>query len=172
MPAYPSGVITKLPVMLAVVTSSATTNLQDIVSSVQSHGIPFDQVTLATNSACLERNVLVSGFDTILSVGEPGDHTVELLGVLSAALRPGGLLIVKKEGTLQVRAPWQQAAAAALARAVAKIQSRRQPPCGRCLLSRKAYEAGNSSLGAVPLQRGCNYAGRQLQHLRSHAPGP
>ncbi|GAB4818453.1 hypothetical protein N2152v2_005499 [Parachlorella kessleri] len=88
--------------MLAVVTSSATTNLQDIVSSVQSHGIPFDQVTLATNSACLERDALVSGFHTILSVGKPGDHTVELLGVLAAALRPGGLLIVKKEGTLEL----------------------------------------------------------------------
>jgi hypothetical protein len=88
--------------MLALVTSSATANLQDVVSSVQAHGIAFDQVTLATNSACLKAEALGGGFDTILSVGKPGDHTVELLGVLAAALKPGGLLIVKKERVMEV----------------------------------------------------------------------
>lgn len=86
-----------------VLTTSATTNLQDVVSSVDAHGLTPDQITLATHSAALPAGALGAGYDLILSVAaEPGHHTVPRLGALAAALRPGGLLVVKQ--TAEVRA--------------------------------------------------------------------
>lgn len=87
---------------LALVASSPCLNLQDIASIVAAHGFEPDEVNIATNSATLAAESLGQGYDTVLSVAEPGHHNVQLLGVLNGALKPGGLLIIKSKSNLQV----------------------------------------------------------------------
>ena len=82
-----------------VVIEQPTVCLADVVAVTAAHsGLAPDQITLATNSGALAADSLGGGYDLVLSVTRrAGHHTVQLLGALAAALKPGGLLVVKAE---------------------------------------------------------------------------
>ena len=61
--------------------------------------IQLSDVTIATNSGTLTPHDLTGmKFDTAVSTGPSGHHSISLLGVIAGALAPGGRLIVQESG--------------------------------------------------------------------------
>jgi hypothetical protein len=84
------------------VTASPTATLQQLTSLLQAQGLSAqDSVAVATNSGGLQPGALTAGaFDTVVSfASQPGHHTVQLLGLIAAALKPGGKLVVQEVRT-------------------------------------------------------------------------
>ena len=84
-----------------VLTAAPVASLQQLSSLLQAHGLsPLDPVAVATSSGALAAGALSAGaYELVLSVAaQPGHHTVQLLGLLAAAIRPGGKLVVQEVG--------------------------------------------------------------------------
>lgn len=84
------------------VTASPTATLQQLTSLLQAQRLSAqDSVAVATNSGGLQPGALTTGaLDTVVSfASQPGHHTVQLLGLIAAALKPGGKLVVQEDGT-------------------------------------------------------------------------
>lgn len=84
-----------------VLTSAPVAPLEQLTTLLAAQGLPAsDAVALATSSGGLAAGALSAGaYDAVVSVAAaPGHHTVQLLGLLAAALRPGGKLVVQEVG--------------------------------------------------------------------------
>lgn len=84
-----------------VLTATPVATLQQLTSLLEAHGVSsLGPVALATSSGTLGAGALSAGaYDAVLSVaGQPGHHTVQLLGLLAAAMKPGGKLVIQEVG--------------------------------------------------------------------------
>jgi hypothetical protein len=83
-----------------VLTSAPVATLQQLSSLLEAHGLSRqDPVAVATSSGALAGALSAGAYELILSVAaQPGHHTVQLLGLLAAAIRPGGKLVVQEVG--------------------------------------------------------------------------
>ena len=84
-----------------VLTAAPVATVQQLTSLLEAHGLsPQDPVAVATGSGALAAGALSAGaYELVLSVAaQPGHHTVQLLGLLAAAIRPGGKLVVQEVG--------------------------------------------------------------------------
>jgi hypothetical protein len=82
-----------------VLTDAPVATMQQLTSLLDANGLsPRDPVAVATASGALAAGALsAAAYDTVLSVAaRPGHHTVQLLGLVAAALKPGGKLVVQE----------------------------------------------------------------------------
>jgi hypothetical protein len=81
-------------------TADPVASLAQLGAALQAQGLAADQTAVATSSGGLGAGALPSGaYDSAMSVAAaPGHHTVALLGLLAAALKPGGRLVVQEVG--------------------------------------------------------------------------
>lgn len=82
-----------------VLTAAPTATVRQLTSLLEAHGVsPEGNVAVATSSGRLSAGSLGAGaFDLVLSVAaQAGHHTVQLLSVLTAALKPGAKLVVQE----------------------------------------------------------------------------
>ncbi|KAL4447940.1 hypothetical protein ABPG75_005159 [Micractinium tetrahymenae] len=85
-----------------VLTSAPAVALQQLQALLEAQGLSAaEPVAVATGSGSLAAGTLAAAaYDTIISVASSqGHHSVALLGVLAAALKPGGRLVVQEPGT-------------------------------------------------------------------------
>jgi hypothetical protein len=82
-----------------VLTAAPVATVQQLTSLLEAHGVsPQDDVAVATSSGSLSAGALSAGaYDLVLSVAaQAGHHTVQLLGLVAAALKPGAKLVVQE----------------------------------------------------------------------------
>jgi hypothetical protein len=85
---------------ILVLAASRAISAQELTALPSLGEVHLNDVTVATNSGNLNTADLIgSKFDTAVSTGPSGHHTVSLLGVIANALAPGGKLIVQEEGS-------------------------------------------------------------------------
>jgi hypothetical protein len=85
---------------ILVLAASRAIGAQELTALPSLGEVQLNDVTVATNSGNLTTADLTgSKFDTAVSTGPAGHHTVSLLGVVANALAPGGKLIVQEDGS-------------------------------------------------------------------------
>lgn len=85
---------------ILVLAASRAIRAQELTALPSLGEVHLNDVTVATNSGNLNTADLAgSKFDTAVSTGPAGHHTVSLLGVIANALAPGGKLIVQEDGS-------------------------------------------------------------------------
>lgn len=85
-----------------VLTAAPSCTLQQLQGVLSAQGLgAAEAVAVATGSGGLNAGALAAGsYDTVISVADaPGHHTVALLGLAAASLKPGGRLVVQEPGT-------------------------------------------------------------------------
>lgn len=84
-----------------VLTAAPVATQTDLTTLLAAQGLSdAAPLSLATSSGALAAGALpAAAFDAVVSVAQaPGHHTVALLGLLGAALKPGGKLVVQEVG--------------------------------------------------------------------------
>ncbi|KAG7667198.1 putative Anamorsin-like protein [Nannochloris sp. 'desiccata'] len=85
---------------ILVLAASRAINAQELTALPSLGEVQLNDVTVATHSGNLNTADLAgSKFETAVSTGPSGHHTVSLLGVIANALAPGGKLIVQEDGS-------------------------------------------------------------------------
>jgi anamorsin len=85
---------------ILVLAASRAISAQELTALPSLGEVQLNDVTIATNSGNLNiADLAGSKFDTAVSTGPTGHHTVSLLGVIANALAPGGKLIVQEDGS-------------------------------------------------------------------------
>lgn len=84
-----------------VLTAAPVASQDDLTTLLAAQGLSnAAPLALATSSGTLAAGALPpAAYDAVVSVAQaPGHHTVALLGLLGAALKPGGKLVVQEVG--------------------------------------------------------------------------
>lgn len=88
-----------MPALL--LTAAPVASLEQLQTLLAAQGLEAaSPVAVATGSGALAAGALsAAAYDAVVSVAAtPGHHTVQLLGLVVAAMRPGGKLVVQEVG--------------------------------------------------------------------------